>query len=51
MKWKGRVRKSGIGVYWGPKGEAKFLYNALMQNADNIRRVIAEELKKEMSKK
>ena len=25
MKWQGLPRKSGIGVYWGPHGQAKFL--------------------------
>lgn len=25
MKWRGLPRKSGIGVYWGPSGKAKFL--------------------------
>lgn len=25
MKWRGKPRKSGIGVYWGPHGQAKFL--------------------------
>lgn len=29
MKWAGKERRSGIGVYWGPHGEAKFLENAL----------------------
>ena len=25
MKWRGKPRRSGIGVYWGPNGQAKFL--------------------------
>lgn len=25
MKWQGKPRRSGIGVYWGPKGRAGFL--------------------------
>lgn len=25
MKWRGKPRRSGIGTYWGPKGQAKFL--------------------------
>lgn len=25
MKWRGLPRKSGLGVYWGPAGQAKFL--------------------------
>lgn len=50
MKWKGKERKSKIGVYWGPHGEAKFLYNALYENREAIRRVIADELRREMSK-
>lgn len=31
MKWRGKPRRSGIGVYWGPKGEAKFLENPARQ--------------------
>jgi hypothetical protein len=29
MKLKGKDRPSGLGQYWGPKGEAKYLENAL----------------------
>lgn len=29
QKLKGQPRPSGLGVYWGPKGEPKFLENAL----------------------
>lgn len=29
MKWAGIPRKSGKGVYWGPKGEPKYLSNAI----------------------
>lgn len=50
MKWRGLPRRSGIGVYWGPKGEAKFLENAVRDNIESIRRVIAAELKAEMQK-
>ncbi len=50
MKWRGQPRKSGIGVYWGPQGEAKFLEKALMENIDAIRRVIADNLRRELSR-
>ena len=28
-KWRGKERKDGIGVYWGPKGESQFLLKAI----------------------
>lgn len=33
MKWAGRPRASGIGVYWGPHGQAKFLEKPARENA------------------
>ena len=30
----GQPRPSGLGVYWGPKGEPKFLESTLTENAD-----------------
>ena len=51
MKWRGQPRKDGIGVYWGPKGEAKFLSNALSENTSAIRKLIAAELREEMKKR
>lgn len=41
QKWKGEPRKSGLGVYWGPSGEPKFLEKALAENHDTIIRVLA----------
>lgn len=40
MKWKGRERRSGIGVYWGPSGEARFLANAIQRQRRNVLAVI-----------
>ncbi len=40
MKWRGKPRKSGLGKYWGPKGEARFLYNALMAKAKDAAKII-----------
>lgn len=33
MKWAGKPRASGIGVYWGPHGQAKFLEQPARENA------------------
>jgi hypothetical protein len=40
MKWAGRPRQSGIGVYWGPHGQAKFLEAPARQNSDDYARII-----------
>lgn len=36
QKWKGQERRSGLGQYWGPKGEPKFLENALRDSKADI---------------
>lgn len=35
MKWKGKPRRSGIGTYWGPQGQAKFLEQPARQLAND----------------
>lgn len=45
MKLKGKPRPSGLGVYWGPKGEAKFLENALMHRTDDVLNAVRESAK------
>jgi hypothetical protein len=40
MKWRGLPRKSGKGVYWGPKGEARFLANAVDRQTSKVVEVI-----------
>lgn len=40
MKLRGKPRKSGIGVYWGPKGRAGFLTDVVReQRRETIRRL------------
>lgn len=39
-KWKGKPRRSGTGVYWGPKGEPKFLERALIAKKDEIKEAL-----------
>lgn len=46
MKWRGRPRHSGIGVYWGPHGQAKFLEQPARQNAQTYGRIVEELLKR-----
>lgn len=46
MKLKGKPRPSGKGVYWGPKGEAKFLEKPFRESRDDIKRIIASYTKK-----
>lgn len=36
MKWEGKPRRSGIGVYWGPRGENKFLEKAFNEEAGKL---------------
>jgi hypothetical protein len=43
QKWAGRPRASGKGVYWGPKGEPKFLENSFNENKDAIVATAAAE--------
>ena len=40
QKWKGKPRKSGIGVYWGPNGEPKFLERAFRQSKSEIVQIV-----------
>jgi hypothetical protein len=38
---KGQPRPSGLGVYWGPSGQPKFLEAPIQANHDKILRIIA----------
>ena len=40
MKLKGEPRASGRGVYWGPKGESKFLEKTIRENESEIVKII-----------
>lgn len=42
QKLKGQPRPSGLGDYWGPNGEPKFLESALNESADDIVRIAAK---------
>lgn len=42
MLWAGLPRRSGIGVYWGPSGKAKFLEDPAQDNKEEIADRIAE---------
>lgn len=44
MKLKGRPRPSGLGVYWGPKGRAKFLEQALVEKQNEVIKTIAKRV-------
>jgi hypothetical protein len=37
MKWRGKPRASGIGVYWGPRGESKFLEKAFSEEVEKTK--------------
>jgi hypothetical protein len=45
MKLKGIPRPSGIGVYWGPHGQAKFLEQPARVNAKEYARLVKDVLK------
>lgn len=45
MLWKGRPRRSGIGVYWGPAGEAKFLTRAAKEYRSVMALIVRTALK------
>ncbi len=45
MKLKGEPRVSGRGVYWGPKGESKFLEKTVRLNEKNIIRIVQKRAK------
>jgi hypothetical protein len=40
MRLKGELRPSGLGKYWGPKGENKFLEKTVKLNEANIIRIV-----------
>lgn len=42
MKLKGSPRASGRGVYWGPKGESKFLEKTIRENEKAIVEIVAK---------
>lgn len=46
MVLKGKPRPSGKGVYWGPKGSAKFLERPFRESKGDIQRVIASYARK-----
>ena len=45
MSLKGEPRPSGLGVYWGPNGENKFLEKTLRENTDLIVQIIQQRAK------
>lgn len=45
MKWKGKKRPSGLGVYWGPKGQAKFLEQPARELGPELGRMITTAVK------
>lgn len=45
MVLKGKPRPSGLGVYWGPKGEAKFLERAIQFKQKEVLEAIKQEAK------
>lgn len=40
MKWRGQERRSGVGVYWGPTGQAKFLEAPARQYARELGSIV-----------
>ena len=42
QKLKGKPRQSGLGVYWGPQGEPKFLERTVSENQDAIVKTVAD---------
>lgn len=42
MKLKGSPRAGGRGVYWGPKGESKFLEKTIRENEKAIVEIVAK---------
>lgn len=46
MKWAGLPRKSGIGVYWGPKGRAGFLLDVAREMSDELAQTVRELIAK-----
>lgn len=48
QRLKGQPRPSGIGVYWGPKGQPKFLEEPARTKAPQMRAAIDRALKAEL---
>ena len=46
MKLRGKPRKSGIGVYWGPKGRAGFLTDVAREKSKELVRYLRDLLRK-----
>jgi hypothetical protein len=42
MKLKGKPRPSGLGNYWGPEGQSKFLIGPAYSMVPELRRIIAK---------
>lgn len=42
QKWKGKPRSSGLGVYWGPAGRPRFLYQAYVTKQKEVLAAIAK---------
>lgn len=36
MAWKGKPRRSKLGVYWGPAGESQFLLKSVRDNKERV---------------
>ena len=45
MALQGKPRQSGLGVYWGPKGESGFLINAVFVKSDEVLAQVRESAK------
>ena len=46
QKLKGKPRPSGLGVYWGPEGQPKFLESAVRDETSNILNIIVSYAKR-----
>jgi len=46
QKLKGRPRQSGLGVYWGPSGQPKYLTSAAVDKGDEVVAYVAREADK-----
>ena len=51
MAWRGKPRRSGIGAYWGPQGEAKYLENAVrrLRNNGTLGRIISDAIRAKLT--
>lgn len=43
QKLKGRPRPSGLGVYWGPHGQPKYLTSAAVDKSDEVLAYVADK--------